>query len=165
MSELHKYDVIYLQVSNGGEELWSGDVTWCQDRIHDEDIKYIRADLVEKLRLELETQLGRLAACGVVAMANTRETSAEARKMRPEYRSASLDEVERAVDREMQYQEELATIKAAVEAERAACQAVALTVAEMVDHNGRQWERGWFEAATRISEDIGDRACEEGEKK
>lgn len=57
---------------------------------------------------ELETERMRLTACGVIAMANTRETAEEARKMRPEYRSASLGDVERAVDCEMQYREELA---------------------------------------------------------
>lgn len=57
---------------------------------------------------ELETERMKVVACGVVAMANTRETAEEARKMRPEYRSASLGDVERAVDCEMQYREELA---------------------------------------------------------
>ena len=60
---------------------------------------------------ELETERMKVVACGVVAMANTRETAEEARKMRPEYRSASLGDVERAVDCEMQYREELTTIK------------------------------------------------------
>lgn len=108
MSELTKHDAIFLQVCDDDEDPWCGEVTWCQDRIHDEDVKYIRADLVEVLEAELEIERMKVVACGVVAMANTRETAEEARKMRPEYRSASLGDVERAVDCEMQYREELA---------------------------------------------------------
>lgn len=63
---------------------------------------------IAALKEDLETERMRLTACGVIAMANTRETAEEARKMRPEYRSASLGDVERAVDREIQYREELA---------------------------------------------------------
>lgn len=63
---------------------------------------------IAALKEDLETERMRLTACGVIAMANTRETAEEARKMRPEYRSASLGDVERAVDCEMQYREELA---------------------------------------------------------
>ena len=56
---------------------------------------------IAELEAELERERMRLAACGVVAMANTRDRAREARQMLPEYRSASLDDVERAVDREM----------------------------------------------------------------
>jgi hypothetical protein len=50
---------------------------------------------------ELETERIRLAACGVVAMANTPESAARVREMTPEYHSASCDDVAKAVDREM----------------------------------------------------------------
>lgn len=50
------------------------------------------------LRSELETERIRLAAVGVVACADTPESSASARQMLPEYRSAALDDVERRVD-------------------------------------------------------------------
>lgn len=56
---------------------------------------------IASLKEELETERVRLAACGVVAMANTLETAAKWREMRPEYRSASCDDVAKAVDREM----------------------------------------------------------------
>ena len=59
------------------------------------------ADRIAELEADLERERMRLAACGVVAMANTRDRAREARQMLPEYRSASLDDVERAVDREM----------------------------------------------------------------
>lgn len=64
------------------------------------DNNYLR-NRVKELNAELELERMRLAACGVVAMANTPESAAKAREMRPEYRSASCDDVAAAVDREM----------------------------------------------------------------
>lgn len=55
----------------------------------------------DELREELERERMRLAACGVVADANTPESAKKWRNMRDEYRSASCDGVARAVDREM----------------------------------------------------------------
>ncbi len=69
------------------------------------------ADRIESLQRELETERIRLAACGVVAMANTRESAALQRKMLPEYESASCDDVARAVDREMQYREQVEALQ------------------------------------------------------
>jgi hypothetical protein len=54
-------------------------------------------DLAEA-REQLELERTRLAAVGVVACADTESSRVEARKMLPEYRSASLDDVERRVD-------------------------------------------------------------------
>lgn len=59
------------------------------------------ADEIERLRADLEREQLRLAACGVVALANTPESAAKARQMHDDYRSASCDGVARAVDREM----------------------------------------------------------------
>ena len=41
-------DRIYLQVDPDGVSAcdWIDGVTWCQDRINDTDVEYIRADLV-----------------------------------------------------------------------------------------------------------------------
>ncbi len=62
----------------------------------------MKTEHIELLRCaELERERMRLAACGVVAQANTPETAAEARKMHDDYRSASCDAVAAAVDREM----------------------------------------------------------------
>ena len=58
-------------------------------------------DRIAALEADLERERIRLAACGVVAGANTRDSAAKVRQMSPEYRSASLDDVERAVDREI----------------------------------------------------------------
>ena len=64
------------------------------------------------LRAELERERMRLCACGVAAMANTPESAANARQTHPDYRSASLSDVEQAVDREMALRAELARVKA-----------------------------------------------------
>jgi glycine/D-amino acid oxidase-like deaminating enzyme len=66
-----------------------------------EEMKLDCRQLERKLtaaREELETERIRLAACGVVAMADTKESRTKAREMLPEYRSASLSDVERRVD-------------------------------------------------------------------
>lgn len=55
-------------------------------------------DRLKKAEAELERERMRLAACGVVAMADTPESAAKAREMRDEYRSASCDDVARRVD-------------------------------------------------------------------
>ena len=52
----------------------------------------------EELRADLETERMRLAACGVVAFANTPDSAKQAREMRPEYWSASCGDVARMVD-------------------------------------------------------------------
>lgn len=53
---------------------------------------------VAELRAELERERIRLAACGVVAKADTPESAKEARDMHPDYHSASLDDVISMVD-------------------------------------------------------------------
>jgi len=50
------------------------------------------------LKKELERERLRLAACGVVAMADTPESAAKARNICPDFWSASLDDVIRQVD-------------------------------------------------------------------
>lgn len=65
---------------------------------------------VERLRAELERLRMQLAACGVVAMANTPESAVKARDMHPEYRSASCDDVARVVDSEMELRAKMASI-------------------------------------------------------
>lgn len=75
---------------------------WQQHGHHEADMRNNlmgeRDDVRLKLELELETERMRLAACGVVAMADTETSRVEARKMLPKYRSASLSDVERRVD-------------------------------------------------------------------
>jgi hypothetical protein len=63
------------------------------------------------LKSELEDERIRLAACGVVALANTQESAKEQRKMLDKYKSASLQDVISAVDREMKYREELEALR------------------------------------------------------
>lgn len=54
--------------------------------------------MITELRAEIERERMRLAACGVVALADTPKSAASARQMREEYRSASCDDVARRVD-------------------------------------------------------------------
>lgn len=63
---------------------------------------------VNDLEQQLEIERMRLAACGVVALANTPESAANAREMLPQYRSASCDDVARLVDSEMALRQQLA---------------------------------------------------------
>ena len=76
------------------------------------DNPYKRIDELMGCAAELERERLRLAACGVVALANTPETAAKARDMHADYRSASCDDVARAVDREMQYRAALVNLRA-----------------------------------------------------
>ncbi|MSR12890.1 MAG: hypothetical protein EXR84_14085 [Gammaproteobacteria bacterium] len=66
---------------------------------------------IVELEAELETERMRLVACGVVALANTPESAAQARVMSPNYMSASCGDVMRSVDAEMQLRAELADMK------------------------------------------------------
>jgi hypothetical protein len=76
------------------------------------------ADEIERLRADLEREQLRLAACGVVALANTPESAAKARQMHDDYRSASCDDVARAVDREMALRAALVAAMEIVQKER-----------------------------------------------
>jgi len=67
-------------------------------------------DRIKELEDQLETERMRLAACGVVAQADTVSSRVEARKMLPEYRSASLSDVERRVDECIELREKLAAV-------------------------------------------------------
>lgn len=71
-----------------------------------------------QLKDELERERMRLAACGVAAMSNTRETAKLNRQVHDEYRSASLDDVCAAVDREMALRERVADLEAQPPADR-----------------------------------------------
>lgn len=53
---------------------------------------------IHRLNAELERERMRLAACGVVALADTPDSATAAREMNAEYRSASCDDVARRVD-------------------------------------------------------------------
>jgi len=69
---------------------------------------------ITRLRDELETERLRLAACGVVALANTRESAKQAREVHEHYLSGSLRDVESAVDREMQLREQRDSLMASL---------------------------------------------------
>lgn len=45
------YDEIWLQCPNRDSmSEWYGEVTWAEDKINDDDTKYIRADIAESLK-------------------------------------------------------------------------------------------------------------------
>lgn len=69
----------------------------------------------DEARTELEVERMRLAACGVIALANTPESAAKARDMLPQYRSASSADVTRAVDQEIQLRAEVERLRAALQ--------------------------------------------------
>ena len=64
-------------------------------------------DEINKLHAEAERLRMQLAACGVVATANTQESANKARAMHPEYMSASCQDVMGAVDREMALRDQI----------------------------------------------------------
>ena len=76
---------------------------------------YQRVDVItqerDEARAELETERLRLAACGVVAMANTPESAARVRDILPVHFSASLHSVMGAVDREMELRAEVERLR------------------------------------------------------
>jgi hypothetical protein len=67
-------------------------------------------DRIKELEDQLETESMRLAACGVVALADTALSHVEDRKMLSKYRSASLSYVERRVDECIELREKLAAM-------------------------------------------------------
>ena len=69
----------------------------------------------DEARAEAERQTLRLATCGVVANANTETSAVHAREMHPDYYSASVADVARAVDREMTLRAEVARLREALE--------------------------------------------------
>ena len=66
------------------------------------------------LRSQLETERMRLSACGVVAMSDTPESAARNRNMKPEYMSASCQDVIRRVDECIDLRSRLAAANAAL---------------------------------------------------
>ena len=60
----------------------------------------LRQQLAER-DAQIERMQMQLAACGVVALANTPGSAGEARQMHPDYMSASCSDVADAVDREI----------------------------------------------------------------
>jgi hypothetical protein len=89
------------------EFVWPSDF----DRAESDELNRV-CEFAEELYDEVERLRMQLAACGVVAMANTRETAAKQRDMHPDYMSASCQDVIRAVDREMALREERDQLKA-----------------------------------------------------
>jgi hypothetical protein len=119
MSEPCSADPLVTLIANQAKALWDANNALRADleneramraAEHDDThsrIEKLHAELVEA-RAELERERMRLAACGVVAMADTPESAAKARDMHADYRSASCDDVARIVDKLMEARAELA---------------------------------------------------------
>lgn len=76
---------------------------------------------VDRLRAELEVERLRLAACDVVAMADTPESAIKARQIKPDYRSAALTSVERRVDEVIALRAEIERLREVIRTIRARC--------------------------------------------
>ena len=110
-----------------------------------QSIAKLQHETNQALRAEVVRECMRLAACGVVANANTPTAAAAARKMHPDYHSASCDDVARAVDREMELRAEVERLRGALSfyADRAAYKT------HQVNHDPVEYE-------CPISEDAGE---------
>lgn len=114
----------------------TNDCTYCGDTKHcclddscarqTNDIARLKARVVA-LDAELETERMRVAACGVVAMANTPETATKARRMHQDYWCASVADVARIVDAEMAGRVRIGKLESALR--------MLLTIAEEVQVN------------------------------
>ena len=90
---------------------------------------------IKELEAELERERIRLAACGVIAMANTVDSAAKARDMLPEYWSASAQDCASAVDREMDYRSRLAVTERERDELRKALQKACIGLAHASEAN------------------------------
>lgn len=79
------------------------------------DLSGLRAKVAE-ITAELERKSLQLAACGVVAMADTPESAKEVRAMHPDFESASCDDVKRRVDECMELRSRVAELEAQMDA-------------------------------------------------
>lgn len=116
---------------------------------------YCQDDEVYKLRAELERVRLQLAACGVVADSNTKESAERNRAMNREYHSASLDSVIRAVDSEMSLRAELKSTKLVLEAYR---REVGLLESKVIsqDKEIAEYEARKCENCRRLDTDVND---------
>lgn len=81
---------------------YSGPMCYTPDKCFqlERDLAAVTAER-DALLAECERERMRLAACGVVALANTLESAAKARTMHADYWSASCQDVAKMVDREI----------------------------------------------------------------
>ena len=116
----------------------AGSFEKCIQAISDRDE---HAKTIDQLRAErdgLANEVGRLsmqlAACGVVAMANTPDSANKARDMNPDYMSASCQDVMRAVDSEIALRAEVEALRnAAICTARGYGYEAALAVEEAIE--------------------------------
>jgi len=71
------------------------------------DILAAITEAQQQLQKELERERMCHAACGVIAMSNTRESLSKSREMHPDYLSASVQDCIKAAEREIELREQL----------------------------------------------------------
>ena len=98
-SEVKRYDAVHLRYEDSNIRYGEG----CE-------VEVVTASDYAALEAECERLRMQLAACGVVALANTPESAAQARQMHPDYMSASCSDVANAVDREITLRQQLADV-------------------------------------------------------
>lgn len=124
-------------------------------QVHADFVRDLERELavVKRERDEARADLGiermRLAACGVIALANTPESAARDRDILPQYRSASSDDVARAVDREMLLRAEVERLRKTLD-EIATYWNGSHRPAETLD--AAEWTRGVAEEALAATE-------------
>lgn len=52
MSDTKEHDRIWLQTCGDSMSEWCGEITWCQDKVHDDDVGYVNAKLYAQLEAE-----------------------------------------------------------------------------------------------------------------
>ena len=104
MSEHNGFWIHYCELSGTTEYFESPRSESDQHVYTSEEYGQLKAE-VERLRLQL-------AGCGVIAMANTRRSAKDCRNISPDLMCASISDVARAVDREMDLRDEVERLKA-----------------------------------------------------
>ena len=113
MSKSHEIDCRQCGEKSTLEDrvMFDGCCWACGAEIDLEDYLARAMDERDQLLAEVERLRMQLAACGVVALANTPESAAKARDMHPDYMSASCQDVMRVVDREMALRAEVEAMR------------------------------------------------------
>jgi hypothetical protein len=98
-----KHDRIFLQVCDDEDSEWCDEVTWCEDRIHPDDVEYIRADLVvEQLAAKDAALYNAARKAAVIAMEKCKNATGQRKKIEM-YVSANqiAEDVVAAIDKEL----------------------------------------------------------------
>ena len=62
VSDPKEFDRIWLQTCGDSMSEWYGEITWCQDKVHDDDVEYVSARLYAELKQQRDELLAALNA-------------------------------------------------------------------------------------------------------